>query len=136
MILQVFKGLFALLLVLVLLCFLFPATGVWCIRNVTTARSHLLEEDFIVPEADLRPTHSIKDYYAQRDDILLKQMMTTRKQFQQQPFIGSVHTDGFHASLPPDAKWKGGIIEVGASVRQQVEEASTKVPTDLDSTNT
>lgn len=87
-------------------------------------RDHITDDSYTVPLADRRPTVGVREFYADNDANLTATMLRTRLKFRDQHHVGSVMRDGFHADLPPDAMWKGGVIVVGDDIRRLVQLAS------------
>jgi hypothetical protein len=77
-----------------------------------------------VTEEHRKPPMSIKDYYVQRDEILLHQQIKTGTRFSTQQSMGSVLTDGFHDEMPPHSKWEGGVIKIGSLVAEEIKRAT------------
>lgn len=84
--------------------------------------SQLQEKDFVIPEPQRKPQQSMKEFYEQQAQITRQMYMGSKLQFRQAS-VGSVMQDGFHADLPPNAKWEAGRIVMGENVRQQVKDA-------------
>jgi len=75
---------------------------------------HFGDQEYHVPEADRRPAGTMAEWYAQREKQYIVDMINTNKQNKQrkvdQTFTASVMRDGFHAGLPPNAKWQNGKV--------------------------
>lgn len=88
--------------------------------------NNLTDTDFTIPELQRRPPVSMTEFYATRDQTLTNMMMATRLRFQQQNHMGTVMRDGFHADLPDNAVWRGGVIVMGENIRTEVQKAAVK----------
>jgi hypothetical protein len=67
---------------------------------------------------------TMKDFYKTQESSIHTDMLESRKQFEKQPYLGTVMRDGFRSFLPPDSKWQGHMIVSGPSVADEIQQAS------------
>jgi len=87
---------------------------------------HLKDVNYTIPLADQKPQFAFPEYQKNREKILTDLMLKTRMKFTQQYFVGSVMRDGFNATLPNNAMWKGGKIEIGNHIAKLISKESEK----------
>lgn len=73
-----------------------------------------------IPAEKRHPDVSIREFYADREGRIRRELIETRMKFKAQPFVGSVMTDGFHSDLPLGTKWEGGTIVGGEKVKNEL----------------
>jgi hypothetical protein len=110
----VLKG-FILVLLLGFIVYCIDSNGKISIEKVA-ALSQLNDSEYTIPESDRKAPFSPREYRVNRDKIATDIFMKSRLQFKEQHFVGSPLRDGFHASLPLNAMWKGGKIVIGDDV--------------------
>ena len=116
----VFRGVLLVIIILLLMMHFVPSVDTWCSERIEsmkdsygTLSNYIKDEEYNIPEMYLRPDKRMLEFYRNHEEEVLSQMINTRKEYKNQHFVGSVLTDGFHASLPQNSKWVNGMVVIG-----------------------
>lgn len=123
--LAVLRVFVVLIILLAVLYMVNPNVEIWCSECWESAQEkyeeltkNLRDTNYNIPLSARRSADSVKVYYQQREDEMLKHLLGTRSKYKTQHHVGSVMQDGFHVDLPYDAMWKNHIIVRGPEIQK------------------
>lgn len=109
---------------LVIVMFLFfhisPEVQMWCsdrwqgVERATSLKDLINETDYIIPEKGRKPEESVAEFHKNIEEKTIQLMVDSRLRFPKQYHEGSILMGGYHSTMPPNSRWKNGVVSIGS----------------------